>query len=80
MKIMIRKLVPTFAAAAILAAGCSLLHPFGNPGSRGMKTPILGGAEIDPETLGLIQRACQNCHSLNTELPLYGRIAPMCRR
>jgi cytochrome c len=74
---MIRKLVPTFAAAAILAAGCSLIHPFGNPSSRGTKTPILSGAEIDPETLGLIQRACQNCHSFNTELPLYGRIAPM---
>jgi cytochrome c len=74
---MMRKLVPTFAAAAILAAGCSLIHPFGNPSSGGAKTPILSGAEIDPETLGLIQRACQNCHSLNSELPLYGRIAPM---
>ena len=42
-----------------------------------MKGAILSGADIDPETLGLIQRACQNCHSFNTELPLYGRIAPM---
>jgi Haem-binding domain len=74
---MIRKLIPTLAAAAILAAGCSLIYPFGNPSSRGAKTPVLSGAEIEPETLGLIQRACQNCHSLNTELPLYGRIAPM---
>jgi len=74
---MIRKLVPTFAAAAILAAGCSLIHPFGSPSSGGTKTPILSGAEIDPETLGLVQRACQNCHSFNTDLPLYGRIAPM---
>jgi cytochrome c len=74
---MIRKLAPMFAAAAILAAACSLIHPFGNPGSQGTKTPILSGAEIDPGTLGLIQRACQNCHSLNTELPFYGRVAPM---
>lgn len=74
---MIRKIVPTFVAAAILAAGCSLIHPFGNPSSRSTKTPILNGAEIDPGTLGLIQRACQNCHSSNTELPFYGRIAPM---
>lgn len=74
---MIRKPVPTFVAAAILAAGCSLIHPFGDPGSRGAKAPILSGAEINPETLGLIQRACQNCHSTNTDLPLYGRIAPM---
>jgi cytochrome c len=74
---MIRKLVPTFAAAAILAASCSLIHPFGDINSRAVKTPILSGAGIDPETLGLIQRACQNCHSLNTDLPFYGRIAPM---
>ena len=74
---MIRKLFPTFAAAAILTAGCSLIHPFGNISSGAAKTPILSGADIDPETLGLIQRACQNCHSVNTELPLYGRIAPM---
>ena len=72
-----RKLYPTFAAAAVLAAGCSLIHPFGNADSRGMKTPILSGSEIDPETLGLIQRACQNCHSLNTEIPFYGHVAPM---
>ena len=74
---MIRKLVPTFAAAAILAAGCSLIHPFGKINSPAMKGPILRGAQIDSETLGLIQRACQNCHSFNTELPFYGRIAPM---
>jgi cytochrome c len=74
---MIRKLALTLAAAAILAAGGSLIHPFGKVNSHAMKAPILSGAEIDPETLGLIQRACQNCHSLNTELPLYGRIAPM---
>ena len=72
-----QKLVPTFAAAAILAAGCSLIQPFGKVNSYAMKGPILSGAEIDPETLGLIQRACQNCHSFNTELPFYGRIAPM---
>ena len=74
---MIRKLVPTFATAAILAAGGSLIHPFGKIDSHAMKGPILSGAEIAPETLGLIQRACQNCHSLNTDLPFYGRIAPM---
>ena len=43
---MIRKLVPTFAAAAILAAGCSLIYPFGKINSRAMKAPILNGAEI----------------------------------
>jgi hypothetical protein len=43
---MIRKLVPTFAAAAILAAGGSVIHPFGKINSRAMKGSILTGAEL----------------------------------
>ena len=74
---MLRKITPTFAATAILAASCSLIQPFGKVNSGAWKGRILSGAQIDSETLGLIQRACQNCHSFNTELPFYGRIAPM---
>jgi len=77
MNLMIKKLVPAFAAAAILAAGGSMIQPFGKIDARAMKGPILSGAEIDLKTLGLIQRACQNCHSFNTEVPFYGRVAPM---
>ena len=74
---MMRKLFPAFAAAGIIVVGCSMVHPFGDIGSRVTRTPVLSGSGIDPETLGLIQRACQNCHSFNTEFPFYGRIAPM---
>jgi cytochrome c len=72
-----RKLFPALAMAGVFVAGGSIIHPFGNIDSRSAKTPILSGSQIDPVTLGLIRRACQNCHSANTELPLYGRIAPM---
>ena len=66
-----------FVATGIFTAGCSLIHPFGNVDSDALKTPILSGAGIDAETLGLFERACQDCHSFNTDLPPYARIAPM---
>lgn len=74
---MTRKFFPALAAAAILAAGCSLIHPFGNISSSAVTEPIFSGANIDPQSLELFQRACQNCHSVNTELPFYGRVAPI---
>jgi hypothetical protein len=40
------------------------------------RMPLFAGARIDPGTLGLFQRACQNCHSENTKWPWYSRIPP----
>ena len=72
-----RKLLPALVVAGVFVAGGSLVHPFGNIDSPAAKAPILSGSRIDPVTLGLIRRACRNCHSADTEVPLYGRIAPM---
>jgi hypothetical protein len=38
--------------------------------------PLFQGAQIDGPTLALFQRACQNCHSENTQWPWYSRIPP----
>jgi hypothetical protein len=38
--------------------------------------PLFPGAKIDPATLALFQRACQNCHSENTQWPWYSRMPP----
>ena len=38
--------------------------------------PLFQGAQIDEPTLALFQRACQNCHSENTQWPWYSRIPP----
>ena len=64
------------AVVAIAAAGGSLIHPFGALGSSGNSQVILREAQIDPETLALVQRACQNCHSEKTAWPWYSRVAP----
>jgi len=38
--------------------------------------PVLSDAHAEPDVLSLIERSCQNCHSLKTDWPLYGRIFP----
>ena len=38
--------------------------------------PVLIGAHADAHVSSLIERSCQNCHSLRTEWPLYSRIFP----
>ena len=60
---------------AVVIGGMSLVHPFGNLRSPA-RGAILNGAHIDPATLGIIQRSCQNCHSERTEWPWYSRVAP----
>lgn len=60
---------------AVVVGGMSLVHPFGNLRSPA-RGAILNGAHIDPATLGIIQRSCQNCHSERTEWPWYSRVAP----
>jgi hypothetical protein len=35
------------------------------------------GSNIDPGTLALFQRSCQNCHSENTQWPWYSHIQPL---
>lgn len=74
---MIKKLLIAVGAAAIAAVGGSLIHPFGAAAASGTNQTIFREARIDPETLMLVQRACQNCHSQNTEWPWYSHVAPV---
>ena len=71
-----KKILIGVVVAAIAAAGGSLIHPFGTLGSSRNYQTILQGAQIDPPTLALVRRACQNCHSQQTVWPWYSRIAP----
>jgi Haem-binding domain len=74
---MIKKILIATGVVAIAAAGGSLIHPFGPPGTPGNNQTILREAQIAPETLAIIQRACQNCHSQQTEWPWYSHVAPV---
>jgi heme-binding protein len=73
----IKKILIATGVAAIAAAGGSLIHPFGALGIPGSNQTIFREARIDPETLAIVQRACQNCHSQQTEWPWYSHVAPV---
>ena len=74
---MIKRVLVAVGAVAVAALGGSLIQPFGMPAASGANQVILQEAQIDPETLALVQRACQNCHSQNTEWPWYSHVAPV---
>lgn len=74
---MLKKLLIAVGAVAVAAVGGSLIHPFGPAAASGANQVIFREAEIDPETLAIVQRACQNCHSENTEWPWYSHVAPV---
>jgi len=73
----IKNILIATGVAAVVAVGGSMIHPFGAPGAAGNSQTILREAQIDPETLAIIQRACQNCHSQQTVWPWYSHVAPV---
>jgi hypothetical protein len=74
---MLKRIIIAVATAAVVAVGGSLLHPFGPPNAPGSDQTLLRDAQIDGETLALVQRSCQNCHSQLTKWPWYSRVAPI---
>lgn len=74
----LNKLLVAVCAATVVSVTCgSLIHPFGPTVAPKNSGAILREAQIDPETLALVQRACRNCHSQQTEWPWYSRVAPV---
>ena len=72
-----KSLRTSLVAAVIVLGGVSLLvHPFGAVRAHAPVGPLLTGAVVDAETLRILQRSCQNCHSQNTDWPWYSYIAP----
>jgi hypothetical protein len=74
---MIKKILIALGTVAIAAVGGSLIHPFGPPAPPGNNQTLFNEAQTDSEMLALVQRACQNCHSQNTEWPWYSHVAPV---
>ena len=68
--------VATALLAAAIAASALAFRPQGNVDPHRISSPLLGGAQIDAEIFGIVERACQNCHSERTRWPWYSYIPP----
>jgi len=67
------------AAGAMFAASIalSLVHPWGNLRSGVQAdTPLLDGLAVPDKVRHVLEKKCADCHSTNTEWPLYSRLAP----
>lgn len=65
------------AAAVLAIAALSLVHPWGNLRSGSSKgDAILASATVPDEVRNVLARKCRDCHSNNTQWPLYSKIAP----
>jgi cytochrome c len=68
-----------FAAGGLFAASIALsfVHPWGNLRSGPpANAPLLDGSAVPDEVRHVLQAKCADCHSTNTEWPLYSRLAP----
>ena len=65
------------AAVMVLGVASLLVHPFGAVRAHAPAGPLLTGAVVETETVRILQRSCQNCHSQNTDWPWYSYIAPV---
>ncbi len=65
------------AAVMVLGVASLLVHPFGAVRTHAPVGPLLTSAVVDTETVRILQRSCQNCHSQNTDWPWYSYVAPV---
>jgi hypothetical protein len=74
----VKKIAYIASALALAAlAGAQLVLPDSFIAPASSEMPLLAGSQVSPAVGAIIERSCQNCHSLKTELPLYGRIFPV---
>jgi cytochrome c len=74
-KIVTISCITTVAASLALAR----IHPFGNAGlyrAEEATRPIMERASVSPEVRAILAEKCADCHSNQTQVPLYGRLAP----
>ena len=75
----LKKFLRTSLVTAVIILGVAslLIHPYGAVRAHASVEPLLTSAVVDTETVRILERSCQNCHSQNTEWPLYSYFAPV---
>jgi hypothetical protein len=71
----------TFPLLLVIGISAALAFALGrapiSSQQSGAKGLILVGSRADAHVVSTIERNCQNCHSSNTEWPVYSRIFPI---
>lgn len=73
--------VPAMMLLSLLLAALTLgrVHPFGDAGlyfTRRDSSPLLRGPSVPPQVRSILVEKCADCHSIQTRVPFYGRLAP----
>jgi cytochrome c len=64
----------------VVSLALARIHPFGDPGlyaANGAQTPTLNTSQVPSEVRAILNEKCADCHSNQTNAPLYGRFAPV---
>jgi cytochrome c len=74
------KAVTMYCVAAFLVSlAMARVHPFGDAGLFGVEATqgeLLKGSSVPPDVKTILISKCADCHSLQTQSPVYGRFAP----
>ena len=65
------------AGVIVLGLASVLVHPSGAVKGSTSTNLLLAGAVVDSETVKIMERSCQNCHSEKTDWPWYRYVAPV---
>jgi len=71
------KLLLAILIAVVAAFAGARMQPFVPTQTQEPTSRILDNVDIDPATLAILERSCQNCHSEKTVWPWYSRLAPV---
>jgi cytochrome c len=74
----VKHLGATIVLSAVAAVGLGFVHPFGNPCVEPPKGlgALLQGANLPVDAKRVLVAKCADCHSNETQWPLYARVAP----
>ncbi len=72
-----RKWLELLFGMFVLVGLVSLVHPFGAVKAVSSATPLFADATMETPVRDIVTKACRNCHSEQTEWPVYSYVAPV---
>jgi cytochrome c len=67
-------------AAFAVSLAMARVHPFGDAGlfaAETSQTPLMETSSVPPDVRAILSAKCADCHSMQTQSPIYGRFAPV---